>query len=404
VGRGWSWKVLALPALLALTAGACTTSNTSRAATSPPSRSKATTHALPTASSSPPATAPTTTTAPCLSLASWSNASLAAETVIVPVEETDLSAADPEVAAGAGGVILFGSQAPADLGAQTTALRSLVPSRLGLLVMTDEEGGGVQRLPNLVGSLPWATQMGASWTPAQITEQVAAVARNMAQNGVNMDLAPVVDVDGQAVPPGPTDPDGFRSFSGSTSVVTADGLAYMQGLEQGGVIPVLKHFPGLGGASGNTDDGPADTLPWSTLEQSALPPFEAGIAAGAPAIMVSNAIVPGLSTIPASLSPVVIEQELVGTLHFGGLIMTDSLSAGAISGAGYTPSTASVQALEAGADMVMYGPTDPSVDQAQFQTIVTAITSAVTSGSLTRARLQSAATAVLRTLKVNVCQ
>lgn len=320
------------------------------------------------------------------------------------MEETDLAAADPEVAAGAGGVILFGSQAPADLGAQTTALRSLVPGRLGLLVMTDEEGGGVQRMPNLVGSLPWASEMGASLTPTQITQEVAAVARNMAQNGVNMDLAPVVDVDGQDVAPGPTDPDGWRSFSGSTSVVAADGVAYMQGLEQGGVIPVLKHFPGLGGASGNTDDGPADTLPWWTLEQSALPPFEAGIAAGAPAIMVSNALVPGLSQVPASLSPAVIEEELVGTLHFGGLIMTDSLSAGAISSAGYTPSAAAVQALEAGADMVMYGTTDPSVDQAQFQAIVTAITSAVTAGSLTQARLQSAATAVLRTMKVNVCQ
>ena len=320
------------------------------------------------------------------------------------MEETDVAAADPEVAAGAGGVILFGSQAPADLGAQTASLRSLVPGGLGLLVMTDEEGGGVQRMANLVGSLPWPSDMGASLTPAHITEEVAAVARNMAQNGVNVDLAPVVDVDGQDVAPGPSDPDGWRAFSGSTSVVAADGVAYLQGLEQGGVIPVLKHFPGLGGASGNTDNGPADTLPWPTLEQSALAPFESGIAAGAPAVMVSNAIVPGLSPLPASLSPSVIDQELTGALHFSGLILTDSLSAGAISGAGYTIPAAAVQALEAGADMVMFDPTDPSTDEAQFQAIVTAITSAVTAGSLTRDRLQSAATAVLRTLKVDVCE
>jgi beta-N-acetylhexosaminidase len=120
--------------------------------------------------------------------------------------------------------------------------------------------------------------------------------------------------------------------------------------------------------------------------------------------MVSNAIVPGLSPVPASLSPTVIDQELVGALHFGGLILTDSLSAGAISAAGYSVPAAAVQALEAGADMTMFDVADPATDEAQFQAIVTAITSAVTAGSLTRARLQSAATEVLRTLKVDVCE
>lgn len=399
-------------ALLALTTGACASSSTHRAATplsassrpTPAKASRTPSTNRPATASKGPATAPTTTATPCLSLSSWSNARLAAETVIVPVDETDLGAADSAVTAGAGGVSLFGAQAPADLAAQTTSLRRLVPGGLGLLVMTDEEGGGVQRMANLVGSLPWASDMSASLTPAQITQEVAAVARNMSQYGVNVDLAPVVDVDGQDEAPGPSNPDGWRAFSGTTSVVTSDGMAYLQGLEQGGVIPVLKHFPGLGGSSGNTDDGPADTLPWSTLELSALPPFEAGIAAGAPAIMVSNAIVPGLSQLPASLSPEVIDQELIGNLHFGGLILTDSLSAGAISAAGYTTSAAAVQALEAGADMVMFSPmADPSADLAQFQAIVTAINSAVSEGFLTRARLQSAATEVLRTLKVDVC-
>ena len=192
-----------------------------------------------------------------------------------------MGAVSSAVASGAGGVILFGSTAPADLGSQIAAIEAAVPGRLGLLVMTDEEGGGVQRMANLVGSLPWASYMGANWTPAEITAQVAAVARGMAQYGVNMDLAPVVDVDGRNVPPGPTDPDGWRSFSGSTSVVTADGIAYMSGLEEGGVIPVLKHFPGLGGASGNTDNGTATTLPWMTLQTVGLPPFTAAIQDGA---------------------------------------------------------------------------------------------------------------------------
>ena len=314
-----------------------------------------------------------------------------------------MGAVSSAVASGAGGVILFGSTAPADLGSQIAAIEAAVPGRLGLLVMTDEEGGGVQRMANLVGSLPWASYMGANWTPAEITAQVAAVARGMAQYGVNMDLAPVVDVDGRNVPPGPTDPDGWRSFSGSTSVVTADGIAYMSGLEEGGVIPVLKHFPGLGGASGNTDNGTATTLPWMTLQTVGLPPFTAAIQDGAPAIMVSNAVVPGLTQLPASLSTVAITDELVGTLHFDGLILTDLLSAGAISDAGFSVTSAAVQAIVTGADMVMYTSASDAAALQQFQAIVDADVAAVGNGSLALGRLVAAAAAALTARHLNVC-
>ncbi|HZC51006.1 MAG TPA: glycoside hydrolase family 3 N-terminal domain-containing protein, partial [Mycobacterium sp.] len=199
-------------------------------------------------------------------VAGWPLWRLAAQTVVVPAQEMHVSVVGPEVAHGAGGVILFGSRAPANLGRRLAALRRLAPGRLGLLVMTDEEGGGVQRMANLVGSLPWARYMGRHWTPTQIRRHVAAVAKKMAALGVNTDLAPVVDVDGRNVSPGPSDADGWRSFSGRTRVVTHDGLAFMRGLLGGGVIPVLKHFPGLGGASRSTDYGTAYTLRWSRLK------------------------------------------------------------------------------------------------------------------------------------------
>jgi beta-N-acetylhexosaminidase len=182
--------------------------------------------------------APPAPTPQCVELSRWSDARLAAQTVIVPVTETDVSTVGPEVSDGAGGVILFGSAAPANLGVQVVALNSRAPARLRPVVMTDEEGGGVQQMANLVGSLPWARFMGATWTPAYITSQVAVIARRMASFGITMDLAPVVDVDGRDVPPGSTDPDGWRSFSSNTSVVTQDGLAFARGLEQGGVVPV----------------------------------------------------------------------------------------------------------------------------------------------------------------------
>ena len=166
---------------------------------------------------------------------------------------------------------------------------------------------------------------------------------------------------------------------------------------------MLKHFPGLGGSTGNTDNGAAQTLPWSTLKQVAIPPFAAAINDGAPAVMVSNATVPGLTTLPASLSPAVM-RELKITLHFQGLVMTDSLSAGAISAAGYSVPAAAVQALRAGADMVMFGlaPTTAAT-VAQTFAIRTAIVAAVADGTLARARLIDAGAAVLASRHVNLC-
>lgn len=368
-------------------------SPTAVATTSPPT-SPPTTHG---ATTTTVGTAPPVTAAGCVALSGWSVARLAAETVAVPAEETDVAAARDEVAAGAGGVVLFGSWAPADLGAQLAGLRAAVPGGTGLWVMTDEEGGGIQRMANLVGSLPWPSYMGAYWSPARIRAEVYAVAARMAADGVNMDLAPVVDVDGRNVAPGSGDPDGWRSFSGSVPVVTADGSAFASGLEAGGVTPVLKHFPGLGGTTANSDDGPADTLPWSTLQRSGLPPFEAGVADGVPAVMVSNDVVPGLTTVPASLSAIAVSQVLQGQLHFRGLVITDSLSAKAIAAAGYSVPAAAVQALRAGADMVMF------TIGSQFDQIVGAVVSAVAGGSLSRSRLTAAAAAVLGARHVPLC-
>jgi beta-N-acetylhexosaminidase len=331
-------------------------------------------------------------------LKGWSDTRLAMQTIAVPVEETDLGAVEQEVTDGAGGILLFGTSAPANLGAQVASLEhNFVPGHLGLLVMTDEEGGGVQRMANLVGNLPWAYQMNKWWDAAQIEAAAEGVAKKMAAAHVNMDLAPVVDVDGTNAPPSNSDPDGWRSFSGHTSYVVRDGKAFMAGLMAGGVIPVLKHFPGLGGVSGNTDVEAAHTLPWSTLQQVALPPFVKAIRAGAPAIMVSNATVPGLASYPASLSPAAIGRELVKTLGFKGLILTDSLSAVSISAAGFTVPQAAVQALIAGADTVLFGSNTMSSNDILRITndIATAINQAVASGHLLRSRLIAAATAGL---------
>jgi beta-N-acetylhexosaminidase len=334
-------------------------------------------------------------------LAGWSDKRLAMLTIAVPVSEDSVADATSEVAAGAGGVLLFGNSAPADLGQQLAALKSHVPGNLGLLVMTDEEGGGIQRMANLVGSLPWPAWMGGNWSTAQIQQATTQVAQKMAAAGVNMDLAPVVDVDGTNVMPSASNPDGWRAFGGDPTAVGADGAAYLKGMLAGGVIPVVKHFPGIGGSSYNSDLGPAHTLPWSTEQQSGMAPFKAAIAAGAPAVMMSNDTVPGLTSTPAGLSPTVINDELKGKLGFHGLVITDALDAKAISAAGYSVPQATVQALRAGADMVMFSmePNTAGLTSATADAVATA----VSDGQLSRARLIDAADAVLSVRHVDLC-
>ncbi len=339
-------------------------------------------------------------------LAGWRVGRLARQTIAVPAEETDLGAVTQAAKDGYGGLLLFGSSAPANLGQQLTSLRADVPYNDNLVVMTDEEGGGVQRMANLVGSIPWASYMGSHWGTRRITRTAESVGRNMSRNGVNMDLAPVLDVDGRAVEPGAQDPDGFRSFSGKTSVVSADGVAFMQGMVDGGVVPVVKHFPGLGGVSQNTDDGPAHTLPWPTLEKVALPPFEAAIKAGAPAVMVSNASVPRFTELPASLSPGIVTRELRKDLGFKGLIVTDSLSARAITDPplSLTVPEAAADALVAGDDLVLYGLSDStSQDLATAAATTNAIVAAVGDGKLSKTQLVDAVAQVLAAKKVNLC-
>jgi len=335
-------------------------------------------------------------------LASWPVRRLALLTVAVPAPETDPAQAVPEVADGAGGVILFGSSAPADLGSRISALRAHVPGGHGLLVMTDEEGGGVQRMANLVGSLPWAAWMGQHWSAGRIESEAARTGARMAAAGVNMDLAPVADVDGRQVPPGPTDPDGLRSFSGDPGKAGEDAAAFARGLRRAGVIPVLKHFPGLGGSTANSDDTSAATLPWAQLRTRGLPPFRAGIDAGAPAVMVANNSVPGLSAGPAGLSSAAVGQLREG-LGFRGLVLTDSLSAGAIGKAGYTVPSAAVQALRAGADMVMFDLASAATTEETTRSIADAVTAAVSRGTLSRDRLLDAAASVLAVRQVDLC-
>ena len=172
--------------------------------------------------------------------------------------------------------------------------------------------------------------------------------------GVTVDLAPVLDLD-DGVGPNATDPDGTRSFSLNSTTTTHYGLAFARGLLDAGVVPVVKHFPGLGQATANTDVAAAWTQPWSVLQKHGLLPFTAAVNADMPAVMTTNARVPGLAPLPASLSWRATHQVLRLQMAFHGLVITDSLSAVAIRAAGFHIPAATVRALVVGADMVLFG-------------------------------------------------
>jgi beta-N-acetylhexosaminidase len=304
------------------------------------------------------------------------------------------------VAAGIGGVVLFGSPpSGSDIRAQLLDLHEAAGA-WPLLVASDEEGGGIQRLAALTGALPWPRDL-ATRDPATIRAMARTMGRALRALTVRIDLAPVADLDAG---PGPdaTHPDGKRSFSSDPAIATADVLAFARGLLDAGIVPVVKHFPGLGTATANTDAGAATTAPLAALQARDLRPFAAAVRAGLPAVMTSSAIVPGLSSLPVSLSAAA-TRLLRRTLGFSGAIITDSLSAEAITAAGFTAGDAAVRALAAGADAVILGRGDTAVPATLAASVRRSIVAAVDAGRISVARLRESVRRLARLMGVPTC-
>jgi len=218
-----------------------------------------------------------------------------------------------------------------------------------LLISVDQEGGLVKRLSGPPTSS--AAAMGARGS-AYSRRQGAATGRSLRGVGVNVDLAPVLDV----ARPGGFIAEQLRGFGSKPGRVAAAGVAFAQGLEAEGVAATAKHFPGLGSTSQNTDLRPATIrLGAGTLRRVDEKPYESFIAADGDLVMVSSARYPALGTgrLPASQSKAVVNRELRGRLGFEGVTITDSLEApGARAGAG--PAKVATRAAAAGSDLLLY--------------------------------------------------
>ncbi len=249
-----------------------------------------------------------------------------------------------------------------------------------LLVMTDQEGGDVKRLPQGPPNASPA-QLGRSGDENQARDQGKATGSYLRGLGVNVDLAPVLDVAHQNTAPTIKS----RTFGSDPAVVTKVGVAFAQGLQDGGVVATAKHFPGIGSATVSTDERPTDIAATSDQLQNDLEPFKGAIAAGVKMVMVSTAGYPTLgSKKQAAFSPAIVSGLLRDQLGFDGVVITDDLEAPAVTET-TAPVVAATSAIRAGDDLLLYGQSTGASDRA-FRSLV----SEVKSGDLNRSLFQNA--------------
>jgi beta-N-acetylhexosaminidase len=257
---------------------------------------------------------------------------------------------------------------------------TLNPVQAPLLLMTDQEGGQVRRLPGR----PYLSekQIGANPLPQAetlATDAGQGAAANLRGVGMNVNLAPVLDVYRQA---GDFDDQFGRSYSMDPDVVSVLGSNMIKAQQGGGVAATAKHFPGLGAAAAdqNTDEGPVTlNLPLATIRSIDEVPFAAAIAAGVKLIMVSWAVYPAIGARPAGLSPNVVQGELRDRLHFTGVTITDALEAGALEPFGSTQHRTMLAAL-AGMDLLLCSAQDVTQGQQASGELAAAYSNGTLSG------------------------
>jgi beta-N-acetylhexosaminidase len=293
------------------------------------------------------------------------------------------------VGEGLAGYTLFGFNIaePAQVAAVTAALRG---ARADVLVAIDEEGGDVTRLAHATGSpYPGNAALGAV-DDAPLTQRVyRAIGGELAALGLNLNLAPTVDVNTADENP----IIGTRSFGADPARVAAHAAAAVAGLQEAGVAACAKHFPGHGATVADSHyELPTVDAPLDVLRARDLPPFEAVVAAGSRTIMTAHIRVPALTGDgPATFSPAALTGLLRGELGFTGAIITDALEMkGAALVAGGT-AQAAVPALAAGADLLCIG---ARVDAALVEEVVAEIVGAISAGRLDVARVEQAASRV----------
>ena len=238
------------------------------------------------------------------------------------------------------GAILFRDNvvSPAQVRGVTARLRRAAGTRTPLICV-DQEGGAI-RILRFAAPESAPPSLGSAGAAAAAGR---AAARDLRRAGVTVNLAPVADV---VTVPGSVMRG--RAFPGGAGAVAGAIRASVRAYRQTGVLPTLKHFPGLGGSRFNTD-----LRPVTISERPPLAAFAAGIEAGVPLVMLSHAVYPALDPgTLASQSPAIVTGLLRGRLGFRGVAMTDSIEARAVV-TGMSVERAAVRSVRAGVDVIL---------------------------------------------------
>jgi beta-N-acetylhexosaminidase len=295
-----------------------------------------------------------------------------------------------------GGLILYGGDIVSASQGRALLASARRAAAIPLLIATDEEGGEVNQIPAAAGvqQMPAPGQYGSIGSTDRVYQDALVTGRQLRALGVNMDLAPVLDVLVD-----PNSPIGDRSYGADPALVTRLGAAAIRGYQTGGVAATAKHFLGLGSVSIDLHkDLPTITRSRRQLEQVELAPMRAAIAAGVDALMVTHAAIPALDPThtPASLSRTIVTGFIRGHMGYHGLIITDSLAMGGLSTRVKSNAEATVRAIAAGNDMALISTDPPTIRGA-----LDAVEHAVATGRISPATIDAAVHRVL-TLKAKL--
>lgn len=290
-----------------------------------------------------------------------------------------------------GGFILYGSNVKdsSQLIGLTNALKLANSSnKIPLFISVDEEGGRISRVPKEIKKLPTNKTIGKVNSEDFSYEIGGILAQEVKAYGFNMDYAPVLDINSN--PKNPVI--GDRAFGSKADVVSRLGEATMRGIQQGGAIPVVKHFPGHGDTSVDSHVGlPRVENDMERLNSFELIPFKNAIDKGADAVMVAHILLPKLDADnPATLSKKVITDILREQLGFKGVVITDDMTMGAIV-KNYDIASAAVKSVEAGSDIVLVA---HGYDNAQA--VLKRLKEAVDGGVISEERLNESVYRILK--------
>jgi beta-N-acetylhexosaminidase len=262
-------------------------------------------------------------------------------------------------------------------------------ARIPLILATDFEGGDWNFLRSAVGPRPSPAAIAANGDAKVAFYKGVVDAELLVSLGLNVNFAPSVDV--------LTNPENTvlanRTFGDSPEIVARLAAAYVDGLAASGIAGCLKHFPGLGATTVDPHIGlPHIARTRDELTSVELAPYRSLLRLGlAPMIMTTHILMPTLDPhLPASLSPVVIDDLLRRVLGYDGVVISDSLAMGGVSGR-YSVAEASVLAFQAGTDLLLGAP-----DAEQTRASITALHEALAGGRMTQQQVDAAVLRVLR--------